>query len=130
MCVEEVRSALKGVKTVQGLKLQLSPPIAEFKLNTDQVSMQDVVLAIRKAGGAFDAKLLLHEDPKLDDAMLNKIDAALLKVEGVKNTGWPDEHGDRVITFDVKKKTHYGDVLKAAKAIGVELENPKPAAKH
>lgn len=119
-----MRSALTKLPSVQIINLGLKPPLARLRVDTNLVALQDVVNAVRKAGGTFDGKLMVHEDPKLSDSVLDKLDKALLAVQGVKNTGWPNEHGDRVITFDVDKKTRYADILKAAKSLGVDFTPP------
>jgi len=123
--VEEVRSALSKLPGIKGLALQLSPPFAQFKIDTAKTSMQDIVVAIRSAGAQFDGKLDVAETPNLPDSTLDKLDAALTAVKGIKNTGYPDEHGDRVLTFDLKQKTMLADILRAAKSVGIELATPK-----
>jgi copper chaperone CopZ len=123
-CVKEVTSGLGRVPTVKNFKLSLSPPVARFTIDTQKVSLQDVIRAVRKAGGAFDGKVLLREDPKLPDSKLEALDRALEQVTGVKNTGAPDENGLREITLDLKKKTSLDALLKAGRSVGVVLSVP------
>jgi hypothetical protein len=126
--VAEVRSALSKLPTIEGLDLQLKPPIARFKVSTDKVALQEIVLAVRGAGRSFDAKLYVEEDLGLSDKVLESLDKAISAVPGVKNSGAPDERGRREITLDVKKRTRLNDVLSAARSAGVELRTP-PADK-
>ncbi len=124
-----MRSALSKVQTVKSLDLKLTPPTARFKMDTAHVSLQDVVIAIRKAGDAFDGKLTIEESPTLTQAQLDKLDDALSAVRGVKNTGYPDSRGRRVLTFDLKERTLFADIVGAGKSVGVDLETPKPDKK-
>ena len=122
--MEAVRSSVAKVPTIKNLELSLKPAVAKFNVDFAKASLQDIVLAVRKAGKQFDGKLLLEEDPKLSQAKLDALDKALEAVAGVKNTGAPDEHGRREITLDLKRKTTLADLLKASRAVGVELHVP------
>lgn len=119
-----MRSALAQVPSIQHLTIKLNPPVARFAIDSTHTSMQDVVRAIRGAGSSFDGKLELAEDPTLSDSKLDVIDKALEAVKGVKNTGWPDEHGIRVITFEIDKQTYFTDIVGAGKSVGIELKTP------
>jgi hypothetical protein len=119
-----VRSGIAKISTVQGLEVALKPPTARFSVDFSKASLQDIVLAVRKAGRQFDGKLILQQDPKLSEAVLERLDKALEAVPGVKNTGAPDEKGFRVITFDLKRKTTLDQLLKASRSVGVTLLAP------
>ncbi|HLK15261.1 MAG TPA: heavy-metal-associated domain-containing protein [Fimbriimonadaceae bacterium] len=123
-CVNEVSPALRKLPSLEGLNLDLTPPIARFKISTDKVALQEVVLAIRSAGKAFDGKLIVVEPTGLSDKVLDNLDRAISAVPGVKNSGAPDEHGTRYITFDLSKRTKLGDLFAAARSAGVELSTP------
>lgn len=102
----------------------MSPPRATLTIEPSKVALQDVVRAIRAAGRSFDGKVLLRHDPKLSQQKLDELDRALEKVIGVKNTGAPDEGGDREITLDLLKKTSLSDLIDAGKSVGVQLRVP------
>ncbi len=125
-CVAEVRASLTKLPTIAGLDLKLKPPIARFKIATDKVSLQEIVLAIRGGGKRFDGKLLVEEDLGLSQKVLDDLDKAISAVPGVRNSGAPDEHGRRVIAFDLTKRTRLADVLGAAHTVGVDLRTPAP----
>jgi hypothetical protein len=93
-------------------------------VDTAKSALQDVVLAIRKAGRSFDAKVLLRHSANLPESKLLELDKALEKVPGMKNTGAPDEAGFREITLDLKGKTTLADLVKAGKSVGVAIESP------
>jgi hypothetical protein len=119
-----VRSGIAKIPTVKELKVELKPPTAKFSVDFAKASLQDVVVAVRKAGKPFDGKVLLQQDPKLSEATLEALDKALEAVPGVKNTGAPNEAGMREITLDLKLKTTLDDLIKAARSAGVELRVP------
>jgi copper chaperone CopZ len=123
--VAEVRAGLSKLQSVKGLKVELKPPRAQFNYDPEKVVLQEVVSAIRGAGSAFDGKVLLQHDPKLTEAKLEELDKALENVEGVKNTGAPDEKGLREITLDLKKKTSLADLVAAGKSAGVVIRVPE-----
>ena len=127
--MREVRSALTTIKGLKALTIQLAPPVAKFKMDAGATSLQEIVKAVRSAPGHFDAKLMLEEDPKLTQSVLDELDAALTSVEGVKNTGYPDDQGRRVIVFDLQKRTLFGALVKAAKGVGVTLSTPRAETK-
>jgi copper chaperone CopZ len=120
-----VRAGISKVSTVKDIRLQLKPPQARLNYDSEKVSLQDFVAAIRAAGRPFDAKVLLQQAPKASDKVLNAVDKALESVPGVKNTGWPDEKGLREITLDLSKKTTLADLLRAGKSVGVKFSLPK-----
>jgi hypothetical protein len=122
--VEAVRSGIAKIPTVKDLQVVLKPATARFTVDFGKATLQDVVIAVRKAGKPFDGKLLLQQDPKLSESTLEALDKALEAVPGVKNTGAPDENGMREITLDLKQKTTLADLLKASRSVGVELKVP------
>src|SRR5579859_7411803 len=76
-CVRQVQTALGKVPSLTALDLELKPPLATFRFASDQVSLQDVVTAVRAAGKNFDAKLVIDEAPGLPDKTLDALDRAI-----------------------------------------------------
>lgn len=119
-----MRSAVSKIPGATQIQVTLKPPRAKLTLNPSKVFLQDVVVAIRKAGKPFDAKVLLRHDAKLSESKLDELDKALEAVAGVKNTGAPDELGLREITLDLAKKTNLADIFAAGRSVGVVITLP------
>ena len=119
-----MRSAVSKIPTAAQVQVTLKPPRAKFTYNPAKVSLQDVVVAIRKAGKPFDAKVLLKHDAKLSESKLEELDKALEAVSGVKNTGAPDELGLREITLHLGKKTTLAELIAAGRSGGVAITLP------
>jgi len=119
MCATKVRSSLQKVDGVTSLTLTMQPATAHFTFDPAKESMQDLIRAVRAAGGEYDARLMLKSDA--DDDQLS---AALRTVDGVRNPGMKDSRGIRLITFFMDHKTSYLDLLKAAQSIGATVTSP------
>ena len=123
-CIVEVRTAVSKIPTASQIHVTLKPQRAKFTFDPTKVSLQDVVVAIRKAGRQFDAKVLLKHDAKLSESKLEELDKALEAVSGVKNTGAPDELGLREITLQLDKKTTLAELIAAGRSVGVSITLP------
>ena len=119
-----MRSGIAKLPSASQVKVTLKPPRAKFSFDPSKVVLQDIVAAIRKAGRSFDAKVLLKHDPKLPESKLEELDKALEMVNGVKNTGAPDEAGLREITLNLEKRTTVAELIAAGRSVGVTITLP------
>lgn len=118
-----MRSGIAKIPNSDRLEVTLTPPVARVALPEDR-PLQEVVLAIRSSGSAFDGKVWVQEDPSLTDAQLAKLSDALYAVPGVKSAGVPDPQGRRVVTLDVKKRTSWAGLVQAGRRVDVQLTTP------
>lgn len=110
---------LSKVQGIEGLKIELKPPVARFNIDAERYSIQDLIRAVEASGEEFDARLMVQA--KADE---DKLSAALRSVDGVRSPGSPDEKGVRLVTFYMDHRTLLGDLQRAASAVGAKLQPP------
>ena len=83
-CVSSVEHALKGVQGVSSVEVNLATEVASVELGSDQVSVQELATAVRRAGYSVAAdRLELNIGGMSCASCVGNVEGALKKVRGV-----------------------------------------------
>jgi len=89
-------------------------------VRSDQLSIQQIVLAVRNAGSQYDARLVIAPGARPSAEALDKFRSEAGKL-GARAVSEPDAHQKLLVTFDLKRTTRLDDLLKAAVDSGIDL---------
>lgn len=121
-----MRSAIAKVPGVKNVDVSLEEKFIRFTYDAKTTSIQTLMKAMLGEKERFPSRLVLQlEDPKAGPEAVEKARISLAAVAGVRAMSLPDKDGVVLITFHLDKNTLLGEVLKAAKDIGLPLLDPK-----
>ncbi|MBA3726803.1 MAG: hypothetical protein H0W86_10210 [Armatimonadetes bacterium] len=88
-------------------------------MQPDKLSIQQILRAVKQAGGQYDARLVISARARPPAEALDKFRARAAKL-GARAVSEPDADHRLLVTFDRKKETRLDDILKAAFECGVD----------
>ncbi|MBA3725023.1 MAG: hypothetical protein H0W86_00890 [Armatimonadetes bacterium] len=114
---------MTSVETLEGFdkpEVNLESKTLTGLVRADKLSIQQIVRAVKKAGGQYDARLVIAAGAKPSAEALDRFRSQAGKL-GVRAVSEPDADHKLLVTFDLNKETRLDDILKAAVESGIDL---------